>query len=56
MTQYLLFGSSALLLATGIIVSIKGIKDTNLRQVHLGFLYILLSAVIFGFTAHYLYA
>lgn len=56
MTAHALFVISALLLVAGVIVSIRGIKDTNLRKVHLGFLYILLSAVIFGFTAHHLYA
>lgn len=56
MTHMFFFGASALLLISGVIVSIRGIKDTNLRKVHLGFLFILLSAVIFGFTAHHLYA
>lgn len=56
MTAFILFGASALLLGSGVLISIRGIKDTNLRKVHLGFLYILLSAVIFGFTAHHLYA
>ena len=56
MIHYFLFGASALLLISGVLISIRGIKDTNLRKVHLGFLYIILSAVIFGFTAHHLYA